>query len=118
MLDVACGQGLATRVVAAAGAAPCGRHGSVEAMIAIAQRHGDPATDSDVSYVVDDAQRVRAFDDSTFDGVTCQLGLMDIPDLHAVLKAIHRVLRPNGWLVFVIGHPCFLVLIALTEIPH
>jgi SAM-dependent methyltransferase len=42
------------------------------------------------------------------DGVNCQLGLMDIPDLRATLSAVHRVLRPGGWFTFVIGHPCFL----------
>lgn len=48
-------------------------------------------------------------DSGRFDGVTCQVGLMDIPDLGATLDAIHRVLRPGGWFVFVIGHPCVLV---------
>ncbi len=109
VLDVACGQGLATRVLAAEGAHRVVGTDQSEAMIALAQRHSDPANTSDISYVVDDAQQLRAFDDATFDGVTCQLGLMDIPDLHAALKAMHRVLRPHGWVAFVIGHPCFLV---------
>ena len=30
------------------------------------------------------------------------------PDLDATLRAAHRVTRPGGWFVFVIGHPCFL----------
>lgn len=34
---------------------------------------------------------------------------MDIPDLGATLKAIARVLKPGGWFVWVIGHPCVLV---------
>jgi SAM-dependent methyltransferase len=62
-----------------------------------------------VSYVVDDAQTLAAFDTASFDGVTCQLALMDIPDLDATLAAVRRVLRDGGWFAFVIGHPCFLV---------
>ena len=109
MLDVACGQGLATRVLAAAGAHRVVGTDLSDAMIAIALRHRDPAGASDISYVVDDAQQLQAFDDNAFDGLACQLGLMNIPELHAAPKAMHRVLRPHGWLVFVIGHPCFLV---------
>jgi hypothetical protein len=32
---------------------------------------------------------------------------MDIPDLEATLQAAWRVLRPRGWFVFTITHPCF-----------
>lgn len=108
VLDVACGQGLATRAVAGAGAVQVVGTDASEAMIALARRHPDPAG-GDVAYVVDDAQRLDAFPSATFDGVTCQLALMDIPDLDATLAAVHRVLRPGGWFVFVIGHPCVLV---------
>jgi ubiquinone/menaquinone biosynthesis C-methylase UbiE len=79
-----------------------------EAMVQLARSHGGPPG-CDLAYVVDDAQRLDEFDTGSFDGVTCQLALMDIPGLHAALAAIHRVLRSDGWLVFVIGHPCFLV---------
>ena len=79
-----------------------------EAMITLARRHPDP-TGCEITYVVDDAQQLTKFSDGAFDGVTCQLGLMDIPDLDATLAAIHRVVQPSGWFVFVIGHPCVLV---------
>lgn len=108
VLDVACGQGLATRSLAEAGAADVVGTDASEAMIAFARGHPTPAG-GEVSYVVDDAQRLAAFDSGSFDGATCQLGLMDIPDLSATLDAIHRVLGPGGWFVFVIGHPCVLV---------
>jgi SAM-dependent methyltransferase len=106
VLDVACGQGLATRALAQAGAEGVVGVDASEAMIDIARRHGSPR--GEVSYVVDDAQRLATFEAATFDGATCQLGLMDIADLDATLQAIHRVLKPAGWFVFVIGHPCFL----------
>jgi SAM-dependent methyltransferase len=108
VLDVACGQGLATRAVAAAGAAKVIGTDASEAMVHLARSHGAPP-ECDLAYVVDDAQHLDGFATGSFDGVTCQLALMDIPDLHAAVAAIHRVLRADGWLVFVIGHPCFLV---------
>ncbi len=106
VLDIACGQGLATR--ARAGARHVVGVDSSEEMVELARRHG-PGQNSAVSYVLDDAEILASLDDASFDGSTCQLGLMDIPDLRAAMRAVHRVLKPGGWFVFVIGHPCFLV---------
>lgn len=108
VLDVACGQGLATRAVANAGAARVVGVDASERMIELA-RQRSLAAGSDLSFVVDDAQRLQTFDTASFDGVACQLGLMDIADLDATMAAIRRVLKRHGWFVFVIGHPCFLV---------
>ena len=54
-------------------------------------------------------EKLATLGSHTFDGVTCQLGLMDIPDLDATLASVDRVLEPGGWFVFVIAHPCILV---------
>ena len=34
------------------------------------------------------------------------MALMDIPELDPTVKAVARVLRPAGWFVFSILHPC------------
>lgn len=41
------------------------------------------------------------FADGSFDTVVCTLVLCTVPDQHAALSEIHRVLRPDGVLVFV-----------------
>jgi ubiquinone/menaquinone biosynthesis C-methylase UbiE len=105
VLDLACGQGVAARAIAEAGAGEVVGVDSSPQMLANARRHGGPDT---LRYVEDDAQQLGQFDDEKFDAVSCQLGLMDIPDLAATLAAVHRVQRPGGPFVFVIGHPCFL----------
>jgi SAM-dependent methyltransferase len=107
VLDVACGQGFATRALAQGGATLVVGVDASAVMVELAEGHGRPEG-TDVAYVVDDGQVLGRFDDATFDGVTCQLGLMDIPDLDATLAAVRRVLRPTGWFVFVIGHPVLL----------
>jgi SAM-dependent methyltransferase len=107
VLDVACGQGLATRALAAAGARRVVGIDASPPMVALATEHPAPAGGA-VEYRIDDGQALGTCPDGAFDGVTCQLGLMDIPDLDATLAAVHRVLRPHGWFVFVIGHPVVL----------
>jgi SAM-dependent methyltransferase len=103
VLDVGCGTGLATRALAAAGAGSVTGADASAAMVERARAHGGP-----VAYVVDDARALARFADAAFDGVTCQLALMDVPDLDRALAAVHRVLRPGGWFAFVIAHPAFL----------
>jgi SAM-dependent methyltransferase len=39
---------------------------------------------------------------------------MDIANLDRALRSVRRVLRPGGWFVFAIGHPCFLAPDAMT----
>lgn len=108
MLDLACGTGLATRALAHLGPRRVVGIDSSPATIEHARRHPTP-DGVEISYLVDDAQVLSTVDHATFDGATCQLGLMDIPDLDATLAAVTRILKPRGWFVFVIGHPCFLV---------
>jgi len=47
------------------------------------------------------------WDGRPFDGCTCELALMDIDDLAGTLSAVTAVLRPGGWFVASIVHPCF-----------
>jgi SAM-dependent methyltransferase len=112
VLDVACGQGLATRALADRGARFVTGVDAAQPMIEIATRRTAPT--APISWRVDDAERLQTCQSASFDGVVCQLALMDIGDLDACLRAIHRVLKPDGWFVFVIGHPCFLAPHATT----
>ena len=113
VLDVACGQGLAARALAQAGAASVTGVDLAPEMIEAARRY-EAAQPLGIRYLIDDAQTLGTLDDASFDVVTCQLGLMDIPDLAAALASAARVLRPGGSLVLVIGHPCFLAPHATT----
>lgn len=104
--DLACGQGVLSRQLARGGAKVVGVDLSVK-MLEIA-RHDEEAESLGITYLQDDAQTLTAIADATFDGVLCNMSLMDIPDLGATFQAVRRVLRPQGWFVFSITHPCFL----------
>jgi SAM-dependent methyltransferase len=105
ILDLGCGQGKATRPLADRGAQVLGVDIS-ERMLEIARRY-EAATPRGIEYRLDDAQRLDTVDDASFDGVVCFMALMDIPELAPTLRSVARVLRPGGWFVFTILHPCY-----------
>lgn len=103
--DLGCGQGLLSRQLAIRGATVVGVDISPK-LLEIARR--DEAIEPlNILYVQDDAQTLATLGDALFDGVLCNMALMDIPDLPATFRAVYRILRPHGWFIFSITHPCF-----------
>lgn len=103
--DVACGQGWLTRHLAQRGAQVTGVDLST-ALLAKAQAY-EAQEPRGIRYIHDDAQQLATLPDAHFAGATCAMALTDIPDLLGTLRATKRILRPNGWLIFSITHPCF-----------
>lgn len=104
-LDLGCGEGSNTRLVAARGA----RMHAVDASPTFI-RHAKATEAADsmgMSYVLGDAGALP-FDANHFDFATAFMSLMDMPHHRQVLGEIFRVLRPGGFLQFSILHPCFL----------
>ena len=103
--DLACGQGIVARQLAARRATVVGVDIS-DNLLDIA-RCDEEAYPLGITYRRDDAQGLPAFPDATFDGVVCNMALMGIPDLATTCRAVRRTLRSAGWFVFSITHPCF-----------
>ncbi len=89
ILDLCCGQGRLTAMMSAAGARISGVDFSKE-MLALAAE-----TARDARLKEGDAADLP-FDDSEFDAVVCNFGMMHLPDQPRALTEIHRVLRPGG----------------------
>jgi ubiquinone/menaquinone biosynthesis C-methylase UbiE len=102
--DIACGQGIVARELARRGARVTGVDIS-ERLLEIARREEAEAP-LGIAYRRDDAHTLATLPDAAFDAATCNLALMDIPDLDAVGEAICRVLRIGGVFAFSITHPC------------
>jgi ubiquinone/menaquinone biosynthesis C-methylase UbiE len=103
-LDIGCGDGYNTRLVARRGA----RMTAVDIAptfirLAREQEERDPVG---VDYRVASAAELP-FPDRAFDFVVAFMSFMDIPDLDGTLREAFRVLRPGGFLQFAITHPCF-----------
>jgi len=105
VLALACGQGQDARRLADLGARVVGVDIS-EPMLDYARKY-EEATPRGIRYVQGDAQTLSAFSADSFDGVSCHMALMDIPKLEPTISSVARVLRPDGWFVFSIVHPCY-----------
>lgn len=103
--DLACGQGWFARELARQGAQITGVD-LADNLLTLARQY-EKQEPQGIVYQQDDAQSAASLPDSNFDGIVCVLALMDIPDLQAVFQTARRILKPGGWLVFAITHPCF-----------
>lgn len=103
-LDVGCGEGSNTRLVAKRGA-------SVTALDISACFVGHAVASEreerlGIRYLVASALELP-FADASFDFVTAFMCLMDMPEQDRALAEVHRVLRPGGFLQFSVTHPCY-----------
>lgn len=102
VLDVACGTGVVTRLVAQ----HVGTGGRVvgldlnPGMVEVARSLPVPAGTS-IDWEVGDAIRLP-FSNTTFHVVFCQGGLQFVPDRLAALREMYRVLRPRGRLALMV----------------
>jgi ubiquinone/menaquinone biosynthesis C-methylase UbiE len=105
VLDLACGEGYNTRLLAQRGAQVTGVDFS-ERMIEAA-RQEEAQVPLGIQYHVRDAACLTGLKDDTFDLVTCFMALPDIEHYTEAVSEVARVLQPRGRFVFSIPHPCF-----------
>jgi ubiquinone/menaquinone biosynthesis C-methylase UbiE len=104
VLDVACGTGALTRVVAQS-IGPNGRvvglDLSAEMLSKARTNKLDPSSAVPIEWREGDVSAIP-FENETFDIVFCNFGLMFFPDRVAALKEMRRVLRPDGRLALAV----------------
>lgn len=105
VLDLSCGEGYNTRILAKKGAKVVGVDFSRKMIELARQREKDERLG--VSYYVSDAADLKKFENKRFDVVTCLMALMDIEHYEDAISEVARVLKKNGRFVFSITHPCF-----------
>ena len=103
-LDIGCGEGYNTRLLAKKGALMTGIDISkIFIQKAIEEESSQPLN---IQYNVASAVELP-FENASFDFATAFMSLMDVPETDKVLKEAYRVLKPGGFLQFSITHPCF-----------
>lgn len=110
ILDLGCGEGYNTRLLAdkvtqKEGGKVIGVDFS-EKMIALAIAE-EEREKKGIIYHIADASDLQMLADEKFDIVTCFMVYMDFEDIDGVSREIHRVLKPGGFGVISMPHPCF-----------
>ena len=103
-LDVGCGEGHNTRLLAQRGA----RVSAID-ISEVFIRHAqdtEKETPLGIDYQVASAVDLP-FPNSSFDFAAAFMSLMDVPETDRALAESYRVLKPGGFLQFSIAHPCF-----------
>ncbi|KYK36328.1 MAG: hypothetical protein AYK19_00880 [Theionarchaea archaeon DG-70-1] len=104
ILDVGCGEGYNTRIMAKKGAHVTGVDFSKEMIKYAIQEKKERLR---IDYHILNACNLHIFSDNTFNIVTCFMALQDIEDHHNAVKEVSRVLKKGGRFIFVVPHPCF-----------
>jgi 2-polyprenyl-3-methyl-5-hydroxy-6-metoxy-1,4-benzoquinol methylase len=108
VLDLACGNGVVSRRLAALGAqvvacdfSPTFLGRAKERTTAFAERIEYRLVD------VTNRQQLLALGPKCFDAAVCNMALMDIATIAPLLEALGTLLKPAGRFVFSVLHPCF-----------
>jgi ubiquinone/menaquinone biosynthesis C-methylase UbiE len=103
-IDIGCGEGYNTRLLANRGAA-------IEA-IDISEVFIGKAVEENIARPLNIRYHTGSatdlpFNDGSFDFATSFMCMMDIPEILPAFKEAYRVLKPGGFFQFSITHPCF-----------
>jgi len=110
ILDIACGNGLTSRRLAALGANVTAFDFSANLIEKAKARSTD--YQSPITYHVLDAtdedQLLQILQSSApFDAALSNMALFDMPEIEPLFKALSKLLKPNGVFVFSLMHPAF-----------
>ncbi len=108
VLDVACGNGLTSRLLAAAGAHVLAFDLAEEMVRHARERTSEHA--ERIEYRVLDATdeaALLALGEGAYDAALCNMALFDMADIRPLMRVLATLLRPRGRFVFSVVHPCF-----------
>jgi 2-polyprenyl-3-methyl-5-hydroxy-6-metoxy-1,4-benzoquinol methylase len=103
VLDLACGQGYLSRILARKGATVIGVDLS-EKMLEIA-RASEISESLGVKYIKCSSANMSEISDGSMDCIVSAFGFHDIKDIEPTIEECSRILKAGGKLVFAIPHP-------------
>jgi len=105
ILDLYCGAGYFSRRLASLGAKVTAVDSS-ERLIGIAREINDRERFR-IEYAVTEPTDLSVIEDSVFDDIVCNMGMMSIRDMSGTVAELARLVKLGGRFIFSIVHPCF-----------
>ncbi len=106
VLDLGCGEGYNTRLIASLGAGSVVGVDVSDKMVKLAQEKEDEDK-LGITYMVMNGSDMQLFEDGSFDVVAAFMVIMDVEDYESLFREVGRVLKKDGRFIFSITHPCF-----------
>lgn len=108
ILDIACGNGLTTRRLAAMGATVTAFDFSFNLIEYAKQRLTNYQSQISL-HVIDatDEAQLLALGEAKYDSALSNMALFDMADIQPLFRTLPKLLKPGGTFVFSITHPCF-----------
>ncbi len=106
VLDVACGEGNVSRLIAKKNNEVTGIDISKNMLsYAVKKEEESPLG---IHYSNLNAENIsERFQENTFDRIVCNMAIMDIENHISTFEQVYRALKPGGLFVFSVLHPCF-----------
>lgn len=105
ILDLYCGAGYFSRRLASLGASVTAVDDS-DRLVGIAREIND-REHFKIQYAVAEPNDLSVIEDSMFDDIVCNMGIMSTRDLAGTVAALARLVKLGGRFIFSIVHPCF-----------
>lgn len=105
VIDLGCGEGRNTRLLAGRGARMTGI--DIASKMIEAAQCAEEESPLDIQYRVCSYTSLNGFADASFDAAISTMALMESPHFDRTAREVFRILRPGGTLYFSVLHPCF-----------
>src|SRR5947209_15995201 len=108
VLEIACGNGVFSRRMAALGVHVIATDFSAQFLERARARPCEHA--ERIAYHLLDAtqeDQIVAFGKQRFDAAVCNMAIMDMTEIDPLMRGIRQVVKPGGRFVFSLTHPCF-----------